>query len=148
MAKNYPREAPTSQVSTVDTSTHPLVTAILGDSDPPPDRIVLVGYFGPSRKSNSVRLYLGLDMLCYYEIPLDGAGIISTEPVDPNNPHSATRVILNAGTPLELVDITALQAEAGYLRGNLTASLLARAAESLALEDRAAPLFKSTRPNC
>jgi hypothetical protein len=132
----------------VDTSTHPLVTAILGDSDPPPDRVVLVGYFGPSRKSNSVRLYLGLDMLRYYEIPLDG--IVSTEPVDPNNPRSATRVILNADTQLELVSMTALKDEAGYLRGNITASLLSRAIESLSPEDKAGygSMFRSTRPSC
>src|SRR5262249_9627684 len=43
MAKNYPHEPLTCPDTAVDTSTHPLVTAVLGDSDPPPDRVVLVG---------------------------------------------------------------------------------------------------------
>jgi hypothetical protein len=151
MAKSVQRAESGSSASSVDTSTHPLVTAVLGDSDPPADKVVLIGYFGPSKRPNSVRLYLGLDFMSYYEIPLDGVSIIATEPVDPSDPHSATRVIVKGDAQLELVYISGIRGEAEFLQGNITGSLLARAIGSEPLEEMRVvrkPLYSTRFPKC
>jgi hypothetical protein len=150
MAKKLQSAASGPSDATVDTSTHPLVTAILGDSDPPADKVVLIGYFGPSKRPSSVRLYLGLDFMSYYEIPLDEGTIIATEPVDRGDPNSVTRVIVKRDAQLDLVHVYRIREEAEFLQGNISGSLLPRAIESRPLnEARGLNFYSSTRyPLC
>ncbi len=98
-------------------STHPLVTKLQGDSDTPPNLVALTGYFGPSKKADSNRLYPSLDFQSYFEIPK--AAIIATTPVDSKDDQSPTVVHVKAGTPVEAVQ-TSTQPVESYLQGGIT----------------------------
>lgn len=98
-------------------STHPLVTKLYGDSDTPPNLVALTGYFGPSKKADSIRLYPSLDFQSYFEIPK--AAIIATTPVDSKDDQSPTVVHVKAGTPVEAVQ-TSTQPVESYLQGGIT----------------------------
>jgi len=108
--------------------THPLVTKLLGDTDPPRNLVVLVGYCGPSKKPDSVRLYLGLDFRAYYEIPR--GGIIPTEPIDSQDENSPTKVVVEATTRLELVQVSRQSVEASFLQGGIASAYLGGTTEA------------------
>jgi hypothetical protein len=107
----------------VDTSPNPVVTQLLGGGEPPLDIGIFVGYFGPSKKDNYVRLYTALDFRCYYELPT--AGLLSTKPIDAKDPNSATRVIVKGNTAVDFVQIQTAQAR--YLSGPIACNNLDRA---------------------
>jgi hypothetical protein len=113
----------------VDTSPNPIVTQLLGGGDPPLDVGVLIGYFGPSKKDNQVRLYTSLDFHTYYEFPI--AGVLSTIPLDPKDSNSPTRVFLKGGTFVDFVRIETT--EARYLCGQIADRNLARATAKAAV---------------
>jgi hypothetical protein len=98
-------------------STHPLVTKLRGDSDTPPSLVALTGYFGPSKKADSIRLYPSLDFQSYFEIPK--AAIVATTPVDADDEESPTVVHVKAGTPVDSVQ-TSTQPVESYLQGSIT----------------------------
>jgi hypothetical protein len=98
-------------------STHPLVTKLRGDSDTPPSLVALIGYFGPSKKADSIRLYPSLDFQSYFEIPT--AAIVATTPVDADDEDSPTVVHVKAGTPVDSVQ-TSTQPVESYLQGGIT----------------------------
>jgi hypothetical protein len=98
-------------------STHPLVTKLRGESDIPPSLVALTGYFGPSKKADSIRLYPSLDFQSYFEIPK--AAIVATTPVDADDAESPTVVHVKAGTPVDSVQ-TSTQPVESYLQGGIT----------------------------
>jgi hypothetical protein len=102
-------------------STHPLVSKLRGDSDTPPSLVALTGYFGPSKKADSIRLYPSLDFQSYFEIPR--AAIVATTPVDADDADSPTVVHVKAGTPVESVQ-TSIQPVESYLQGVITGGYL------------------------
>jgi hypothetical protein len=102
-------------------STHPLVTKLRGDSDTPPSLVALTGYFGPSKKADSIRLYPSLDFQSYFEIPK--AAIVATTPVDAEDADSPTVVYVKAGTPVDSVQ-TSTQPVESYLQGGITGGYL------------------------
>jgi hypothetical protein len=106
----------------VDLSPHPIVKALLGGSDCPPQLVILVGYLGPSSKEGSVRLYTSLEFHSYYEIPR--AGVARTEPADPDDASSPTRVYVAATAVLELVQVSRMSLEASLLGGAIASAYL------------------------
>ena len=126
MADQGQSEGTETPAPTVNTSTHPLVSAILGDNDPPPGVVALVGYFGPSKRADHVRLYLTLDFTSYLELPTTDNLIVSTEPVNADDANSPTRVIVKSEMKLEVVRIEST--EASYLQGAIAGSFLSKAA--------------------
>jgi hypothetical protein len=101
---------------------HPLVARVLGEAEAPEEPLaVLLGYFG-KEDDGYVRLYTSLDFNAYYHIPRQA--IVRTEPVDPANETSPTRVWITRTTKVDLV----VTAEASHLQGAITAAHLAGAA--------------------
>ncbi len=128
----------------VDTSPHQVVVKLLGDADPSRDLVVLVGYFGPSKKRDSVRLYLDLDFRAYFELPR--GWIVSTDQVDPDDENSPTRVIVEVTAELELVQISRQRLEAAYLQGSITSAYLGGASGIQAGAARFQPHLKTETP--
>ncbi|RMH22856.1 MAG: hypothetical protein D6696_02340 [Acidobacteria bacterium] len=113
MAKNAPKLDP-----------HPLVTKMHpGDDDVAADHVHLVGYLGPAKDKDKVRLYHDLSFRSYYEIPKDA--IHSCETGDEETP---SRVCVAADAKLELVQTSRQKVEAGFLRGAISGQHLAAAA--------------------
>ena len=100
---------------------HVLVKQFLEASDPPPDLLNLVGYFGPSQKEGNIRLYTGLDFQEYYEIPK--TGILLYAPVDRHDELCPTRVFLTRETRLEHVAISRVSGEASFLEGGIASGI-------------------------
>ena len=105
-------------------STHPLVTKLQGDAETPPSLVALIGYFGPSKKADSIRLYSGLDFQSYFEIPK--AAIVATTPTDAKDDQSPTLVHVKTGTPVAAVQ-TSTQPVETYLQGGITGQYLGSA---------------------
>jgi hypothetical protein len=110
-------------------TTHPLVTKLLGDSDTPPDVVTLVGYFGPSKRANYIRLYPSLDFHSYFEIPR--SAIVATTSADPKDESGPTVVHVTSGTKVDAVQTTTQPVEA-YLQGGITGGYLAGATPTAA----------------
>jgi hypothetical protein len=110
---------PESSPDKLDLKTHPLVSKLVGDSDTPPSLIVLAGYFGPSRKSDCIRLYTDLGFQSYFEIPK--ASIVATTPTDATDDQSPTLVHVKAGTSVDAVQ-TSTQPVESYLQGGITSA--------------------------
>jgi hypothetical protein len=121
--------SPQPQPQKPNLTTHPLVTKLLGDSDTPPDVVTLVGYFGPSKRANYIRLYPSLDFHSYFEIPK--SAVVVTTPTDPKDESSPTVVQVAAGTKVDAVQTTTQPVEA-YLQGGITGGYLAGAAPTAA----------------
>ncbi|HEX4608137.1 MAG TPA: hypothetical protein VH092_08020, partial [Urbifossiella sp.] len=78
---------PSPQPQKPSLTTHPLVTKLLGTADSPPDLVTLVGYFGPSKNADSIRLYPTLDFRSYFEIPRSAvAATTAANPQDESGP--------------------------------------------------------------
>jgi hypothetical protein len=109
-----------------DLGTHPLVLAMqaLGTNDPPIGLVALTGYFGPSKKANSIRLYTSPEFQSYYEIPT--GAIKATSPADSANPLGPTVAYVEVGTQVELVQ-TGTKPVEDYLQGGITAGYFAGA---------------------
>jgi hypothetical protein len=94
---------------------------VLGEAEATEEPLaVLLGYFG-KEDDGYVRLYTSLDFNAYYHIPRQA--IVRTEPVDPANENSPTRVWVTRTTKVDLV----LTVEASHLQGAITAAHLAGA---------------------
>src|SRR4051794_15814264 len=113
MAESPKKPNPDPTPPAVDLSPHPLVEALLGGSDCPPQLVALVGYLGPSGKEGSVRLYTSLEFQSYYEIPK--AGVARTEPADSAEASGPTRVYVSSTAVLELVHVSRMSLEASLL---------------------------------
>ena len=99
----------------VDLTPHPLVTRLNPEGDPPPDLVMLVGFIGPSKKPDGIRLYLNLSFNTFIDIPV--AGIVSTQSVDSEDENSPTRVWVRGDARLDVVQTVSQTIEASYLRG-------------------------------
>jgi hypothetical protein len=94
---------------------HPLVKKMLGEDGEPTTAISLVGYVGPSKKADHVRLYTGLDFQSYYEVPR--ASVIDAHAVDAQDENSASKVMIKPDATLELVQTTKQSGTASFLAG-------------------------------
>ncbi len=101
--------------------THPLVDKLHTDPDDTRNLVSLVGYIGPSKKPDSIRLYLDLGFKSYYEIPKSGVVSTSAAGDDPNSP---TTVFVDATTPVEVVTVQSQSVAAGYLQGAIASGYL------------------------
>lgn len=104
---------------------HPIVTELLKDREPPSGRIEMIGYFGPSKQADKVRLYQDFSLSSYYEVPLAAIELVSK--VDPTDPNSATRLFVDAKTPLEHVQIEQSADEAAFIGGKIASAFLSGA---------------------
>ena len=103
-----------------------MVAKLLADTENPRDLVALIGYFGPSKKPDHVRLYTGLDFRTYYEVPK--TGVVHTEPVNAKDENSPTRVMLDAQSTVELVQTSTQSGPAAFLAGAITGTHLPPAA--------------------
>lgn len=125
---NAPAGGATRAPGDVDLATHPLVDRFNADPDnveAPPEVAALVGYIGPSRRGDSVRLYQDLTFRNYYEIPRDG--ILATSPVNPDDENSPTQVQVDPDTKVEVVTVSVQSVEARYLSGSIAGGFLGAA---------------------
>jgi hypothetical protein len=100
-----------------DLTTHALVKAMEGTSDPPRGLVALTGYFGPDPPSEDlIRLYTSLDFLSYYEIPKDA--IKATSRVNADDVNSPTVAYVASGTIVREVHARPV---GYYLQGGITA---------------------------
>lgn len=107
--------------------THPLVAKLGGEGDePPPSLVTLVGYLGPSRRPDSVRLYADLTFRTYYEVPRSGIKSSEAGP-DENSP---TRLAVYSDTKIDIVQTSRQSVEAGYLSGAISGGFLGGAASA------------------
>ena len=113
------------QPGKVNLTPHPLVTKLHPELDAFNDHVALIGYFGPSKKADCIRLYADLSFRSHYDIPT--SGIVHTEPTDARDENSPTRVLVLAATKLEVVEITSQCVEASYLQGSIARDYLAGA---------------------
>jgi hypothetical protein len=109
----------------INLDTHPLVNKLHPNPDEIPDIVALVGYLGPSRKDDCVRLYSDLTFRNYYEIPT--SGILATSQTNAGDENSPTSVHVSADTRLEAVSISSQNIEASYLKGSIASSHLGSA---------------------
>src|SRR6185295_8441558 len=118
----------------VNLDTHPLVAKLGAESEEPPTPVVtFVGYIGPSKNPDSVRLYTDLSFRTYYEIPR--ASIRSNDPgADEDSP---TRVTVDADARIEVVQTERQSVEAAYLAGSIAGRYLTAAS-------RRPPIFCDT----
>src|SRR6185295_5795994 len=105
-----------------DLTPHPLVTRLNPEAEAPPDLVVLVGFIGPSKKPDRIRLYLNLSFNAFIDIPV--AGIVSTQSVDREDENSPTRVWVRGEAKLEVVQAASQTIEASYLRGRIARDYL------------------------
>jgi hypothetical protein len=141
-----------------NTTTHPIVQAILDVNQSPEDVAVLVGYFGPSSKPDYVRLYLSLDLHSYCELynPAGGGDILNTLPSNPNNPNDPTLVFVKANADVKFVKTSSTGVQASFLQGAIATANLGATAKSFSGEgfigDKVVKekcvVFFSTRPHC
>jgi hypothetical protein len=122
MAEESKKPQPKQGSPSVDLSTHPTVELLLGDSDSPKQFVILLGYLGPSKIIDSIRLYTSLEFLSYFEIPR--AGIAHTEQSDPRDKNGPTKVFVTPNTSLELVQTSRLSLEASFLQGSIASTYL------------------------
>jgi hypothetical protein len=115
----------------VDLSHHPLVERLYPEGDGVPDQVAVVGFLGPSKKANFIRLYLSLSFNRFIEIPVEA--IVLTQPVDAQDENSPLRVFVRHDAKLDLVYTETQTVEASYLRGNIATNHLAGSSSSAPL---------------
>ena len=92
--------------------------------DQPQSAIVLVGYLGTSPKGpDYVRLYLGLDLETFFEIPKKD--IIHRERIERPDAANASKIVVSTAHKLEAVQIHGFEIEAAHLHGSIVAGHLA-----------------------
>jgi hypothetical protein len=123
MAKENPPSS--EQPQSVNLGVHPLVSKLHPDLDHSADLVSLVGYLGPSKDADNIRLYRDLSFNHYFEIPT--ASITATTPVDANDPNSPTVIHVPASAKLEAVSHSSQSVEAGLLKGAITNGYLTSA---------------------
>ncbi len=116
----------------VNLETHPLVARLHADPDEYSEAVALVGYLGPSNKTDYVRLYVDLSFRNYYEIP--AGAVVSTTPADASDENSPTTVHVSGDARLEKVSVTSQSVEARFLQGSISAGYLGTAGGGAASE--------------
>src|SRR5262249_27932677 len=106
----------------LDLTPHPLVTRLNPEGDPPPNLVMLVGFIGPSKKPNGIRLYLNLSFNAFVDIPV--AGIVSAQSVDSKDENSPTCVWVRGDAKLDVVQTVSQTMEACYLWGQISRDYL------------------------
>jgi hypothetical protein len=101
---------------------HPLVKKLMGDDGEPTNAVSLVGYVGPSKKAEHIRLYTGLDFQSYYEVPR--ASVLDAQAVDAEDENSASTVMIHPDATLELVQTTKQSGTASFLAGGIAGAFL------------------------
>jgi hypothetical protein len=121
-SKKKEESGSSSAASEVDLSPHPVVEKIMKLGKGLSDAIELIGYLGPSDRSDFVRLYLDLEFTSYFEIPRKGA-ILYREPADRSEEARPTRIVVQANAELKFVQVQVFgPADAALLlRGNIQA---------------------------
>jgi hypothetical protein len=76
--------------------------------------VLICGYIGKVNV-DSILLYPGLDLRCYYEIPIEAIKAVDKE--DPLHEISPSRVLIDASTEITIVYNRSRTVEAGFLAG-------------------------------
>jgi hypothetical protein len=120
MAQNPAKKedkAPTPNGSSaVDLTPDPVVVKLQTHGGDCPDVIVISGYLGPSKKPDHVRLYIGLDLREYYEIPTNG--FVYAQPMTAVNEAEPRKFLVKGTAKLEFVQCLT----ASFLQGPFTSS--------------------------
>lgn len=77
----------------------------------------LIGFIGPSGKDGHIRVYRDLTFRSFCEVPSNA--VQDTVAIDPDDPDSPMSVLVPDATAIEIGDVTAHQAEAGFVAGNI-----------------------------
>ncbi|MGI4768271.1 MAG: hypothetical protein ACRYGP_24785, partial [Janthinobacterium lividum] len=105
-----------------DIPTHPLVAKLLPEIDSPTKKVVLVGYVGPSKHDDRIRLYANLSFDRYWEIPK--SAVIASESASKDDENGPTIVFLAADTPVEQVAMATRTGPASFLSGPIASGSL------------------------
>jgi hypothetical protein len=76
--------------------------------------VFICGYIG-TVNLDSIQLYPGLDLRCYYEIPIDAIKAVDKE--DPGHEISPSRVLVESSTQITINYKHSRTVEAGFLAG-------------------------------
>ncbi|WP_168880031.1 hypothetical protein [Rhizobium sp. P28RR-XV] len=115
----------------VDLSHHPLVERLYQQGEGEADQVALVGFLGPSKKANFIRLYLSLSFDRFIEIPV--GDIVLTQAVDAQDENSPSRLFVRRDAKLDLVYTETQTVEARYLRGRISTDYLTGSSSSSGL---------------
>jgi hypothetical protein len=88
--------------------------------------VVLIGYIG-NVTADFIQVYPNLDLRTYYRIPNNSAVILYQAPINPADPSSPTKFVLDASTPIEVVNVSVKTLEAGFLAGAIADGHMSKA---------------------
>ncbi len=106
-SKNAPRAA---------FALNPVIAQIVPDPDNPPKTAIVSGFLGASTRVGFLRIYLGLDLQRYIELP--STALLYAEDPDPTDELSPTTMIIDATANVSLVQVLA----GSYLSGAIASA--------------------------
>jgi hypothetical protein len=111
------------QSTTPNLNAHPLVSQLHADPDTHQGNKKIVGYLGPSRVADYIRIYTDLSFAEYFEVKR--ADILSTVAVNPQDENSPTVVFVKEDATIEHTSIVGSGAD--YLKGAIVNDYFASA---------------------
>jgi len=116
--------APSSENRPPSLDTHPLVAKLHPDPDATANNQVLVGYFGPAKEADHVRLYTDLSFQSYFD--LSKTDILGTQAANRQDENSPTVVFVKPDGKVEMIRNP--DTGANFLKGAISNANLAAAA--------------------
>ena len=89
--------------------------------------VSLVGYVGPSKKADHVRLYTGLDFQSYYEVPRRR---LSTRTQSTPKTRQRSTVMIKPDAALDFVQVSKQSGTASFLAGGIAGAFLTSQAQA------------------
>lgn len=116
MSSEEQPDRPADQTGEVDLTPHPLVPGLERDQTHADEGLTtLVGFIGPARTDDRVRVYLDLSFASYCDVAK--ADIVQTAPVDANDENSPSTVWVNSSAQMRLVSVGRLTGDASFVTG-------------------------------
>jgi hypothetical protein len=111
-----------------DLRVHPLIAQLNPQPGDQRRFVILTGFIG-EETDGLVRVYPGLDLGTYYEIPIDD--IVYAESADPDQAARPTGIVLKASAQVRVVQVSNRTIEAGFLSGAIAEANLGAALRSM-----------------
>jgi hypothetical protein len=124
----------------LDFTPDPRIAALLSAGEESADLVFLTGFLGPSKRPEYVRLYVDLDLSCYFEIPK--SAFAYTGPINSADETQPRKFAIFATTKLEFVQ----HIPASFLQGPITSSLPLAAAGGAPVHGTTAACLKCGTP--